>query len=74
MTTRTLSDAMKRVEAWPAEAREELACIALEIDAALNGGEYHPTQEELAGIDRGLRATEQGRFATREIFHVRQEP
>ena len=29
-------------------------------------GEYVPTPEELAGIDRGIRAAEDGRFATTE--------
>jgi predicted transcriptional regulator len=63
MTAKLLTEAMKRVEAWPEAAQEELAGIALEIDAVLNGGAYCPTQEELAGVDRGLRAAELGRFA-----------
>jgi predicted transcriptional regulator len=64
MTVRLLSEAMKRAETWPQEAQEELAEIALEIDAALKGGAYHATDQELAGIDRGLRAAAEGRFAT----------
>jgi hypothetical protein len=63
MIAKLLTDAMKRVETWPEEIQEELAGIALEIDAALNGGAYRPTPEELAGIDRGLQAADQGRFA-----------
>ena len=55
---------MQRVEAWPEAAQEELAEIALEIDARLRGGKYHATPEELAGIDRGLKAAREGRFAT----------
>lgn len=55
---------MKRVETWPENAQEELAVVALEIEAALKGNAYRPTPEELAGIDRGLQAAEQGRFAT----------
>ena len=66
MTARVLTEAMKRVETWPDEAQEELAGIALEIDAALKGGAYLPTPDELAGIDRGLRAAEQGRFVMPE--------
>jgi len=66
MTAKLLPDAMKRVETWPEAAQEELAEIALEIDAALKGGMYHATPEELAGIDRGLRAADAGRFATRD--------
>jgi len=31
-----------------------------------NGGVYHATPEELAGIDRGLKAAREGRLATDE--------
>ena len=43
--------------AYPAE-------FALELDAGLKDGEYQPTPDELAGIDRGRRAAAEGRFAT----------
>ena len=66
MTTKALKNAMRRVETWPKEAQEELAEIALEIDAGLKGGVYHATGEELVGIDRGLKAAREGRFATDE--------
>jgi hypothetical protein len=66
MTAKALREAMARVETWPEEAQEELAAIALEIDARLKGGLYQATQEELAGIDRGLKAADEGRFATDE--------
>jgi hypothetical protein len=64
MVTKSLIEAMKRVEAWPAEVQEELAGIALEIDAAIQGGEYRATPEELAGIDRGLDASRRGQLAS----------
>ncbi len=64
MQAKILADAMKRAESWPQQAQQELAHIALEIDAALNGGLYPATPEELAGIDRRLRAAEAGRVAT----------
>lgn len=66
MTARALKEAMRRVETWPETAQEELAAIAFEIDATLAGGKYHATSAELAGIDRGLKAAEEGRFATDE--------
>jgi hypothetical protein len=66
MASKSLKEAMQRVEAWPEAAQEELAEIALEIDARLRGGKYHATPEELAGIDRGLKAVREGRFATDE--------
>jgi predicted transcriptional regulator len=64
MTAKALKEAMQRVESWPQEAQEELAEIALEIDARLKAGKYRATPEELAGIDRGLKAAREGRFAT----------
>lgn len=63
MKTKRLTEALKQVEHWPAEWQDELAAIALDIDAGLKDGVYHPTADELAGIDRGLRDAEQGRFA-----------
>ena len=64
MTAKALKDALKRVETWPEEAQQELAEIALEIDAGLSGGAYLATPDELRGIDRGLKAAREGRFAT----------
>ena len=66
MTAKMLKDVLERVETWPREAQEELAAIALEMDAGLGGGVYHATPEELAGIDRGLEAVREGRFASDE--------
>ena len=64
MTIKVLQDVIERAETWPDEAQAELAAIALEIDASVRGGVYHATKEELEGIDRGLRAAREGRFAT----------
>ena len=64
MTAKKLEDVLRRVEAWPEAARAELAELALEIDAELGGGAYQATSAELDGIDRGLKAASEGRFAT----------
>jgi len=64
MTAKALRDVLKRAENWPEAAQAELAQIALEIDAGLDGGKYVATPSELRGIDRGLAAARQGRFAT----------
>jgi hypothetical protein len=64
MTAKLLKDVLERAEKWPEEAQAELAQIALEIDAGLVGGTYQATPAELAGIDRGLKAAHEGRFAT----------
>jgi predicted transcriptional regulator len=65
MKTKMLTKILERVDAWPAEAQDQLAEIALEIEAGIAGAEYEPT-EQLAGIDRGLRAADEGRFAKDE--------
>jgi hypothetical protein len=64
MKTKSLTQALERVEDWPAQAQDELAEIARDIDAGLNQGVYVPTPAELAGIDRGLADAEAGRFAS----------
>jgi predicted transcriptional regulator len=63
MKTKKLTEVLERIEAWPPEAQNELADFALELDAGLSDGEYKPTPGEMAGIERGLRAAAEGRFA-----------
>ena len=64
MTAKTLKNALQRVEAWPEHAQDMLAELALEIDQELREGNIFATPAELAGIDRGLKAAREGRFAT----------
>jgi predicted transcriptional regulator len=64
MTVKALKEAIRRAETWPDEAQEELAEIATEIDATLKGEAYDATPEDLKGIDRGLKAAREGRFAS----------
>jgi|HubBroStandDraft_1064217.scaffolds.fasta_scaffold1770471_1 predicted transcriptional regulator len=66
MKTKQLSEVLERVETWPPHAQDELAEIARDIEESLSKGDYKPTEAELAGIDRGLRAAAEGRFATEE--------
>ena len=54
------------METWPEHAQDMLAELALEIDQELREGKYHATPPELVGIDRGLKAAREGRFATDE--------
>jgi len=65
MTAKILKDVMQRAEMWPEEAQEALAEIALEIDAEL-GGVYRVSEDERKGIERGLTAMREGRFASDE--------
>lgn len=64
MTAKALKDMMQRVESWPESAQEELAAIAKEIEADMQGGVYHATPAELAGIDRGLQSALEGRLVS----------
>jgi hypothetical protein len=64
MKTKRLTEVLERIEAWPPEAQNQLVDFALELDAGLNDDVYEPTPEEMAGIERGLRAAAEGRFAT----------
>jgi predicted transcriptional regulator len=64
MKTKKLAEVLERIEAWPPEAQNALADFALDLDAGFKSGDYEPTAEELAGIERGLRAAAEGRFAT----------
>jgi len=63
MKTKLLNQALERVESWPADAQDQLAEIALDIDAGLKDV-YEPTEAELEGIDCGLQDAIEGRFAT----------
>jgi predicted transcriptional regulator len=64
MKTKKLAAVLERIEAWPPEAQNALADLALDLDAGFRDGDYEPTAEELAGVERGLRAAAEGRFAT----------
>ena len=66
MKTKKLTEALERVEAWPPHIQNEIAEFALELDSGIAGGEYQPTPDGLAGIDRGLRAAAEGRFASEQ--------
>lgn len=70
MKTKLLTKAPERIESWPTEAQDQLAEIALAIEAGLAEGDYVPTDVELAGIDRGLRDADAGRFATNEAVEA----
>lgn len=63
---KSLSDLLERARSWPEDAQDELAQVAREIEAELSQGTYHATPEELAGVDRGLRDSADGRFASAE--------
>jgi hypothetical protein len=65
-TRNALATLVERAAAWPEDAQEELKRIAEEIGAELDRGAYTPTDDELRGIDRGLRDAADGKFVTNE--------
>jgi len=56
MTKEQVREVLERVLTWPKERQEELAEIALEIEAELSDGAYHATPEELQAIDEAERS------------------
>ena len=54
MTKDQVKAVLERVPTWPERQQQELAEIALEIEAELAGDNYTATPEELAAIDEGL--------------------
>ena len=58
-----VKNALARVAHWPEEDQEELAQVALEIEARRHGV-YHATPEELVAIDEALAAIARGEIAS----------
>jgi hypothetical protein len=51
MTKDEITAILERVPSWPLERQQELAELALEIEAEANGEPYFATAEELRAID-----------------------
>jgi hypothetical protein len=58
-------DLLKRVENWPEQDQQELAEVIRDIEARRTGV-YHPTPEELQGIDEALDQVARGEVASAE--------
>jgi len=54
MTKDQVKAVLERVPAWPEDRQQELAELALEIEAELAGDGYEATPDELTAIDEGL--------------------
>jgi hypothetical protein len=54
MTKDQVKAVLERVPTWPEDRQQELAELALEIEAEFAGAEYRATPDELAAIDKGL--------------------
>ena len=54
MTKDQVKAVLERVPTWPEDRQQELAELALEIEAELAGAGYEATPDELTAIDEGL--------------------
>jgi hypothetical protein len=54
MTKDQVKEVLERIPSWPQDRQQELAELALDIEAELTGAEYRATADELAAIDEGL--------------------
>ena len=61
----SLKNVLERAETWSEQDQEELAQVALEIEARRHGL-YHASPDELKAIDEALAAVERGEIATDE--------
>jgi hypothetical protein len=63
MTKEQLAALIERVETWPQAAKDELADLLEEIEER-HVGVYRLTDDERAGVERGLAEMRQGKFAS----------
>jgi len=63
--TINLRKVLARAENWSEQDQEELAQVALEIEARRHGV-YHASADELKAIDEGLAAIARGEIASDE--------
>lgn len=64
MTETDLKELIKRVQAWPEAAQDELVALANQIEIELQGNEYTATRDELHAIDAAMAAIDSGEVAT----------
>jgi len=76
--TKELKSLIERAETWPEQAQDELVQIGREIEAEIGQGIYRLSEDERKGIERGLAAMRDGRFASdehvAEIFRKARPP
>jgi ParB-like chromosome segregation protein Spo0J len=64
-----VKNTLDRVANWPEEDQQELAQVALEIEARRHGV-HHATPQELAAIDEALVAVGRGEIASEEAVEA----
>jgi len=73
MTKDQVKAALARVPTWPDDRQQELAELALEIEAELAGAEYDATPDELIAIDEGLTGEAASEEEAKGAFAVFQQ-
>ena len=68
MTKDQVKAVLERVPTWPEDRQQELAEVALEIEAELAGAGYSATPEELEAIDEGLAGEAEGETEVKAAF------
>jgi len=68
MTKDQVKSVLARVPTWPQARQEELAQLALEIEAELAGEPYTATADELEAIDEGLAGEPASDEEVEEVF------
>lgn len=58
-----LKELLKRVQAWPESAQDELVSLANQIESELQSNDYVATQEELRIIDAAMASIDAGEVA-----------
>ncbi len=54
MSKNQLKAVFERVSTWPEERQQQLAELAVEIEAEMSDRPYQPSRDELDAIDAGL--------------------
>jgi predicted transcriptional regulator len=63
---KVLAGIVKQASKWPEERQEQLARAVEEIEDEMRSNVYYPTRAELAGIDRGLVASKEGKVVSKK--------
>jgi hypothetical protein len=70
MTKDQVKAVLEQVPTWPEDRQQELAELALEIEAELAGAEYDATPDELAAINEGVAGEAASETEVRAAFTV----
>jgi hypothetical protein len=66
MNTKELKNLLERAETWPEQAQAELVQVGRDIEAEIGQGVYRLSESERKGIEHGLTAMRDGKFASDE--------